>query len=89
MPRRGHLGHRARRFDRPRARAYLLTDQTVESAATHYADLRPPLDAVSQQAIEDQDPYPERTVVPPDPDATATDGEGDGPETPGAGRWRM
>lgn len=41
-----------------RATAYLLTDETVESATTYYADLRPPLDAVSQhkQAIEDQDP---------------------------------
>ena len=64
-----------------RARAYLLTDQTVEAAATYYADLRPPLDAVSQVAIEDQDPYPERTVVPPDPDAMTTDAGGDGPET--------
>jgi hypothetical protein len=64
-----------------RARAYLLTDQTVEAAATYYADLRPPLDAISQQAIEDQDPYPERTVVQPDPDATATDAAGEGPET--------
>ena len=64
-----------------RARAYLLTDQTVESAATYYADLRPPLDAISQQAIEDQDPYLERTVVPPDPDAMTTDSGGDGPDT--------
>jgi hypothetical protein len=64
-----------------RARAYLLTDQTVEAAANHYADYRPPLDAVSQQAIEDQDPYSERAVVHPDPDATATDGGGDGPDT--------
>ena len=31
-------------------RAYLLADQTVEAAATYYADLRPPLDAVSRQA---------------------------------------
>jgi S-DNA-T family DNA segregation ATPase FtsK/SpoIIIE len=35
-----------------RARAYLLTDQTVEAAATYYADLRPPLDAVSQHGSE-------------------------------------
>jgi S-DNA-T family DNA segregation ATPase FtsK/SpoIIIE len=64
-----------------RARAYLLTDQTVEAAANYYADYRPPLDAVSQQAIEDQDPYSERAVVHPDPDTTATDGGGDGPDT--------
>jgi hypothetical protein len=50
-----------------RAGAYLLTDQTVEAAANYYADYRPPLDAVSQQAIEDQDPYSERAVVHPDP----------------------
>ena len=64
-----------------RARAYLLTDQTVEAAAALYADQRPPLDAVSQQAIEDQDPYPERAVVPPDPDTITTDSGGDGPDT--------
>jgi hypothetical protein len=64
-----------------RARAYLLTDQTVEAAATSYADLRPPLDAVSRQAIEDQDPHPERAVVPPDPDTTTSDSGGDGPDT--------
>ncbi len=64
-----------------RARAYLLTDQTVEAAATYYADHRPPLDAVSQQAIEDQDPYPERAVAPPDPDTMTTDSGGDGPDT--------
>jgi hypothetical protein len=45
------------------------------------SDLRPPLDAVSRQAIEDQDPHPERAVVPPDPDTTTTDGGGDGPDT--------
>jgi S-DNA-T family DNA segregation ATPase FtsK/SpoIIIE len=66
-----------------RARAYLLTDQTVEAAATYYADLRPPLDAVSQEAIEDLDPYPERaTVLPdPDPDPMTADSGGDGPDT--------
>jgi hypothetical protein len=62
-------------------RAYLLTDQTIEAAATYHADLRPPLDAVSRQAIEDQDPHPERAVVPPDPDTTTTDSGGDGPDT--------
>ena len=50
-----------------RARAYLLTDQVVEAAATYYADDRPPLDEVSQQAVE-QDHDPERSVVPPDTD---------------------
>ena len=64
-----------------RARAYLLTDQTVEAAATYYAKSRPPLDAISQQAIEDKDPYPERTVVPPDPATMTTNSGGDGPDT--------
>jgi hypothetical protein len=48
-----------------RARAYLLTDQVVEAAAAYYADFRPPLDEVSQRAIEEPDD-PERLVVPPD-----------------------
>ena len=34
-----------------RARAYLITDQTVASIAATYADYRPPLDPISQQAI--------------------------------------
>ena len=48
-----------------RARAYLVTDEAVEAAASQYADFRPPLDAVSRQAVE-EDHYPERTVVPPE-----------------------
>jgi S-DNA-T family DNA segregation ATPase FtsK/SpoIIIE len=39
-----------------RARAYLLTDQVVETAATYYADNRPPLDPISRQALERVDP---------------------------------
>jgi hypothetical protein len=34
-----------------RARAYLITDQAVTSTAATYADYRPPLDPISQQAI--------------------------------------
>ena len=63
-----------------RARAYLLTDQTVEAAANYYADYRPPLDPVSQRAVE-EDPYPERTVVPLDADAMTADHEQDGSDT--------
>ena len=39
-----------------RARAYLITDQAVAGTAAMYADYRPPLDPVSQRAI-DQDRY--------------------------------
>ena len=42
----------AAEHDTPRrARAYLLTDQTVADTASRYADLRPPLDPVSAAAI--------------------------------------
>jgi hypothetical protein len=45
----------AAEHDTPRrARAYLVTDQTVADAANWYADLRLPLDDVSRQAIETQ-----------------------------------
>ncbi len=59
-----------------RARAYLVTDQAVEATAAHFADIRPPLDDVSQRAIEGE-PSPERTVVPP---ATTTEIAVDGPD---------
>jgi hypothetical protein len=61
-----------------RARAYLLTDQVVEAAATYYADYRPPLDPISRQALE-QD-HPERLVIPPDPDTMTPETVQDGPE---------
>ena len=61
-----------------RARAYLLTDQVVEAAATYYADYRPPLDPISQQALE-QD-HPERIVVPPDPDTMTPEDVQDAPD---------
>jgi S-DNA-T family DNA segregation ATPase FtsK/SpoIIIE len=38
-----------------RARAYLITDQAVATTAALYADYRPPLDGISQRAIQDQD----------------------------------
>jgi S-DNA-T family DNA segregation ATPase FtsK/SpoIIIE len=63
-----------------RARAYLLTDQTVEAAANHYATSRPPLDPISQRAI-DQNPYPERTVAPPDALPMTDEPEEDDSET--------
>jgi len=43
----------ATEYDTPRrARAYLVTDQAVAETADRYADFRPPLDDVSQRAIE-------------------------------------
>jgi FtsK/SpoIIIE family len=43
----------AAEHDTPRrVRAYLITDQAVADTARTYADLRPPLDEVSRQAIE-------------------------------------
>jgi hypothetical protein len=63
-----------------RARAYLLTDQVVEAAANHYAAYRPPLDPISQQAVED-DLYTERTVVPADTDPPTVGDAEDAPET--------
>jgi DNA translocase FtsK/SpoIIIE-like protein len=47
-----------------RARAYLVTDQAVADTAERFADLRPPLDQVSQRAI-DQDHSPERITATP------------------------
>ena len=45
----------AAEHDTPRrARAYLITDEVVASTASLHADLRPPLDEVSQQAIEER-----------------------------------
>jgi hypothetical protein len=64
-----------------RARAYLLTDQTVETAATYYAESRPRLDEVSRRAIDNQDPYPERAVALPDTDTMTANSGGDVPNT--------
>ena len=45
----------AAEHDTPRrARAYLVTDEAVTSTASLHAGLRPPLDEVSQQAIEER-----------------------------------
>ena len=62
-----------------RARAYLLTDQVVEAAASYYAALRPPLDPTSLQAV-DQDIHLERTVVPPETDTATVDDVADAPD---------
>jgi FtsK/SpoIIIE family len=68
----------AAEHDTPRrARGYLVTDQAVADTAAWYADLRPPLDDVSRQAIEAR-----RHAEPPD----NTDGE-DAEDTPEALLW--
>ena len=50
------------------------------TAATYYADHRPPLDPISQQAAN-ENPGPERTVLPPDTDTMTADHEQDGSDT--------
>jgi FtsK/SpoIIIE family len=48
-----------------RARAYLLTDQTVSATADHHAGLRPVLDETSFRAIEERaDAHPDPPVSP-------------------------
>jgi hypothetical protein len=48
-----------------RALAYLITDQVVADTPERFAELRPPLDQVSQRAI-DQDHSSERITATPD-----------------------
>lgn len=60
----------AAEHDTPRrARAYLITDEVVASTASLHAGLRPPLDEVSQRAIEERN----RTETPITPDGGAGD----------------
>jgi S-DNA-T family DNA segregation ATPase FtsK/SpoIIIE len=54
-----------------RARAYLVTDEAVTAAATHYADYRPALDDASQRGLTERTDSAEasiniRTTAPPD-----------------------
>ena len=56
----------AAEHDTPRrGRAYLITDEVVASTAARHADLRPALDEVSQQTIEDRN-RDERAASAPD-----------------------
>jgi hypothetical protein len=48
-----------------RARAYLVSDEAVADTVVRYTDLRPPLDEVSQRAIE-ENRHTERSRVSPD-----------------------
>ena len=73
----------AAEHDTPRrARAYLLTDESVAGTASRYAGLRPPLDAVSQQAIDA--PWPAEPPEAPEQDSPQEDGPaGSGGPAPG------
>jgi hypothetical protein len=55
-----------------RARAFLITDEDVASTAELHSGLRPPLDDVSQQAIEAQD----RDEPAAEPEGSSRDGSG-------------
>ncbi len=80
----------AAEHDTPRrARAYLVTDQGVADTASIYADLRPPLDEVSRQAIEQHGPEgrhgtsadgPIAPSLPPAEGRDLLDGTGEMPE---------
>jgi FtsK/SpoIIIE family len=78
-------------YDTPRrARAYLLTDQAIASAATSYAALRPLLDEVSMRALEERAQM--RPADPAVPAMPAYAGSGPGSpdsdrESPGALLW--
>jgi hypothetical protein len=61
-----------------RARAYLVTDEAVSDTAARYAGLRPPLDEVSQRAIE-ENRHAERPRVSPGT-ATANASSTDAPD---------
>ncbi len=64
----------AAEHDTPRrARAYLLTDESVAGTASRYAGLRPPLDAVSQQAIDG--PWRAEPPEVPEQDTPPEDGQ--------------
>ena len=68
-----------------RARAYLLTDDLVSTTAVQHADMRPALDEVSRQAINQA-----RTAIPPpDPDTTDSrpDADGQADDNPMAILW--
>jgi S-DNA-T family DNA segregation ATPase FtsK/SpoIIIE len=56
-----------------RARAYLVTDAAVADTAATYAGFRPPLDDASQRALQNEDHYPERTVVLPGTETVTAD----------------
>jgi hypothetical protein len=70
-----------------RARAYLLTDQAVTDTASQHAHIRPALDPVSQQAVEERAQIrPDASAHPADPEhgmdsGRSPDDTRDAPET--------
>jgi S-DNA-T family DNA segregation ATPase FtsK/SpoIIIE len=62
-----------------RARAYLLTDQAVTATARAHAGLRPPLDEVSQRAMDERAQMsPDEPAQMPAPDHRGGNGRGPG-----------
>jgi hypothetical protein len=73
----------AAEHDTPRrARAYLVTDEAVADTASRYADFRPPLDEVSQRAVEEQ-----RAAEPPDESSPRAETGSGTQDTPDAVLW--
>jgi hypothetical protein len=65
-----------------RARAYLLTDEAVSATASQHADLRPELDDVSLQALDERADTPRQTLTeaPSHEDAADAEDAGGSPE---------
>ncbi len=73
-----------------RARAYLISDEAVARTANSYAALRPPLDDVSLQALEERaQTRPDQPGQPAMPDygSSAAGSPGDDQDTPGTMLW--
>jgi S-DNA-T family DNA segregation ATPase FtsK/SpoIIIE len=71
-----------------RARAYLVTDETVTETATRHAPLRPRLDEVSRQAMEERSDSPTYAAAAM-PDAEAADTDETDSGAPDALLWAM
>jgi S-DNA-T family DNA segregation ATPase FtsK/SpoIIIE len=58
-----------------RARAYLLTDETVSATASMYAQLRPQLDEVSKRAMDERQAIPRAATGDPNDDDSRPQGD--------------
>jgi hypothetical protein len=63
-----------------RARAYLLTDDTVSATANRHAELRPQLDEVSKRAIDEQRTTPRSVTTDAPSESLTSDPDPTGPE---------